>query len=48
MRTGPEGRRRTVRGSSCLGELSGVDVAREVQWTPVHMVHFRKGFKEVE
>lgn len=50
MQTDPEGRRRAVRRSTCLGALSeGVGCgARGAVVSAVHVVHFWKGFKEVE
>ena len=35
-------------GGRAAGCVSGVGLAREVEWPPVHVVRFRKAFKEVE
>lgn len=50
MQTDHEGRRRAVRRSTCLGVLSegGGCGAQGAVVSAVHVVHFWKGFKEVE
>ena len=50
MQTDHEGRSREVRRSTCLGVLSegGGCGARGAVVSAVHVVHFWKGFKEVE